>query len=312
MADADFELETAMTLDSKKFKDGLKRTEKDAEKSGKKIEKTIADSGEQGFSKFTKFAADAVTKMGLLELKIKGINALTDVFNGDMKSAAETIKQLPAGIGPVAQGLEVMLGNITGITKELKMIEQETRIIGGSIAIQTAINDRRTSARDRLSLQLRQLRQEREVQQAPESERQAIIDRHAKENRILATKLSIKQAVSSVRPSEPESKTLAENEDRISELSQMIERQRKLVANIPQAGIGEEVAAGGLSLARGRALSKIEEMEKERGQLVSASRGIRSRSEEASTELKTLGQQILQTLKQIQTQADPNKTGVLN
>lgn len=101
----------------KKAEQKTRATQKNIEKAGEKI---------NPFGGITGAAMKAVAVMGTVELAIKGLNGLSAAFRGEWEDAAEAIKQLPAGIGPVAQGLEGMLARVTGIGEQIARIQDET------------------------------------------------------------------------------------------------------------------------------------------------------------------------------------------
>lgn len=99
-------------------KQQFQRVADSAENAGKK--------GEVAFGGLVGMALKAVTVMGTVELGLGAINVAADAMTGNMEDASEAIKQLPAGIGPVARQLETLLGTLTGIVKETRAWEQAT------------------------------------------------------------------------------------------------------------------------------------------------------------------------------------------
>lgn len=86
----------------------------------------------------TRSFSDQVTKStgGRIEATMKFLGAMSkvrigidaarigmDLFRGDTEAAAETVKKLPFGLGPLAQGIEDILMDLTGIRTELDRIK---------------------------------------------------------------------------------------------------------------------------------------------------------------------------------------------
>ena len=94
---------------------GFKDAEKRATKTGRNIERNVAGrgAGGQGLAAITQTALKAFASFSLIESGIKAATAATAAFRGEWETAAEVIKQLPLGVGPVATAIERLLVEFT-------------------------------------------------------------------------------------------------------------------------------------------------------------------------------------------------------
>lgn len=119
-----------------KYLEKVSESNKDAKGSIDKATKAVDKFGKRGkqagqevqvaFGGIVGMALKAVATMGAVELGLGAVNTATKLFEGNIEGAAEAIKNLPAGIGPVARQLEELLGTLTGITKQTEMWERAT------------------------------------------------------------------------------------------------------------------------------------------------------------------------------------------
>jgi hypothetical protein len=106
-----------------------------------KAQKMAKDAGSKGGKNFGGQFAGATDKLsaltgvvGAVEAGFKVADVAVKLFNGDIKGAAEGLKQLPFGIGAAASAMEGFLGSITGISSELKEIEKSTKKMNKAFA----------------------------------------------------------------------------------------------------------------------------------------------------------------------------------
>ena len=127
-----------------------------------RLNKPIGGSGEnaQFGGALVKNAARAVAAMGTVEVAIGSVNAASAAVRGEWQETSELIKQLPAGIGPVARQLEMLIGNVTGLNDRIReMDERQARITKQGIE-----QNRRIAAevalRERVREKIRQIARE--------------------------------------------------------------------------------------------------------------------------------------------------------
>jgi hypothetical protein len=108
----------------------LKGLKRDLAKAQTMSKKAGASAGKSFGGQFAG-ATDKLSKLtgvvGGIETAFKAADIAIKVFEGDMKGAAEGVKQLPFGIGAAASALESLLGTLTGINKEMKDIEKSNK-----------------------------------------------------------------------------------------------------------------------------------------------------------------------------------------
>ncbi|MEM7517079.1 MAG: hypothetical protein AAF368_09185, partial [Planctomycetota bacterium] len=114
-----------------------------------------------------------VAVMGTIELAFGGVNVLTEVFSGNIEDAAERLKQLPAGIGPVATQLETMLGNLTGMRQETELLVRLNESMERTLSLQAESASRRFSIEQELAQIQRRQRQEAALAAEDDPERRA-------------------------------------------------------------------------------------------------------------------------------------------
>lgn len=71
----------------------------------------------------------SIALVAKLNAAIGVTNVLTDVFKGNLDDAAESLKNMPMGIGSVVRQFEMLLGNVTGLTDETERLKYETDLI---------------------------------------------------------------------------------------------------------------------------------------------------------------------------------------
>lgn len=71
----------------------------------------------------------SIALVGKLNAAIGVANVLTDIFKGNLDDAAESLKNMPMGIGGVVRQFEILLGNVTGLTAETERIKRETELL---------------------------------------------------------------------------------------------------------------------------------------------------------------------------------------
>lgn len=131
----------------------LKKAEQLAKKSGKKSGNLFG----AGVKGATDRLASAVTAAGKIEAGLKGAAGVAKLLRGDFEGAAKAFESLPFGIGPVVTGLKSILGEITGINKEMEEFEKRNKKINaefqGRVRFQTKRGTRETRFTN-LALQL--------------------------------------------------------------------------------------------------------------------------------------------------------------
>lgn len=108
------------TLNEAKAK--TKRAAADMEKIGKNIQ-------------FGAMLAKGLAAMGALEAGIKGLTVGTQLWKGEMTAAAEGLKAMPMGIGPVVTAVDDLLKLWTGVADSIADVNKQT-------ALQEAANKR--------------------------------------------------------------------------------------------------------------------------------------------------------------------------
>ena len=129
-----------------KYGKNLKKAEKMAATSAKKIESHTSRVNFGG--RLVESALRATTAMGTLEIAVKGVDAVGEALAGNFDKSAELIKQMPAGIGPLATAMESVLGKITGISAETEKILKATERIKANQSKRIKEFQQATSIRD--------------------------------------------------------------------------------------------------------------------------------------------------------------------
>lgn len=94
------------------------------------------DKSNNAFGGMVGLALKAVTVMGSVELGLGAINIASEAMSGNFEDASEALKRMPAGIGPVTQQLEALLGTLTGITAETQAWQRATQNLQSAMAQQ--------------------------------------------------------------------------------------------------------------------------------------------------------------------------------
>lgn len=110
------------------FKSSIDRAIAAVKKLGFTFE-TTGKKGEGAFSGITGRALKAVAIMGTVELGLGLVNVGGKAFTGSIEDSAEAIKQLPAGIGPVARQIEEIADLFTGVKREAESINKTVQIL---------------------------------------------------------------------------------------------------------------------------------------------------------------------------------------
>jgi hypothetical protein len=106
------------------------QAEKQAADAGKRIENAVNKGGLTGI---TQTALKAFASFSLLEGGVKALTVASQAMRGEWEEAGELVKQLPLGIGPLAQGIEGLILSTTSwgrsITKAREEIEKTEKAI---------------------------------------------------------------------------------------------------------------------------------------------------------------------------------------
>jgi hypothetical protein len=113
-----------------------------AEKFGRKGSKAGKDV-KVSLGGITGAAAKAVAVMGTVELGLGVANVAASALTGNFEDAAESLKKLPAGIGPVATQLEGVLNLVTGIKDETDTLIRTTEMMNAAMSKRLSISSLR-------------------------------------------------------------------------------------------------------------------------------------------------------------------------
>jgi hypothetical protein len=202
-----------------------------------------------GISKFTGQAMQAVAVMGTLELGVGAINVLSEAMSGEWEDAVTAIEQLPAGIGPFARQLNVLLGNVTGIRQEIENIEAVTASMDRAMAIRQGLNERQLQIeQDRADI-LQQIDRAQQLANAAgdEAATAALAQKFADEDSLKAVEKRIEAAKELARFTDQERKNLQDNRDALKEINEQIaKREKSNLASFGDASAGDQGLGGEL------------------------------------------------------------------
>jgi len=178
--------------------------------------------------KLVEMAARGLAVMGTVELGIGAVNVASDVLSGNFEDAAEAVKKLPAGIGPLARQIDSLLGSVTGITAEIERIKAVNDAM--NLAIDRQVDSAQTIQKIEQSrvATLRELADELERLRADPSDRPFIEARQQAEARVAAAKEELQLAKDKAAISDKDRASIQQINDSITKLKEQRDNLGKI------------------------------------------------------------------------------------
>jgi len=167
---AQLEAATLKDLEAKAAQERVRIAEKEAADKKAANDKSLNKDG--GFD--PRAAIRMIALAGKIRIGIDAINISADLMSGKIEEARQGLFRLPFGLGSVAQGIDQILGRLTGIAPEIDKINSRIERMNALIDMRRDAFKRRTDNALAFAAAIQRVNEELAVRTAPEGQQESV------------------------------------------------------------------------------------------------------------------------------------------